>query len=213
MAEELQELLERIRREGVEQATRERERILQEAHREAERLVHEAERHAAELRQRAETDAKLTEQRAQAAIRQAARDIILALREELLRRLTGVVRSCVGEALSPEAMGQLIVAMQRAYLERKSDGESALEVLVGPRDLERLETHCRTALLQDLKVRPQLILAPEIGAGLKLGTGSGDLFLDVTDETVAELICAYVGPRLAALLRDEKEVNRPAANR
>jgi len=202
MAEELQSLLDRIQRDGVDKAAAEREQILTDARQEAAAIVHQAEAKAAELRRQAEADAALMENRAKAAIRQGARDILLALREELQRRLQAVILACTGEALSPGRMGELILAMQRAYLERRGNDEAPLEILLGAKDLENIDALCRGALGKDLKAQPHLAIGNDVGAGLKLGRKGDDLFVDVTDEAVTDLVCAYVGPRLAALLKD-----------
>ncbi len=202
MAEELQSLLDRIQRDGVDKATAEREQILATARQEAAAMVRQAEEKAAEMRRQAEADATLMENRAKAAVQQAARDILLALRAELQRRLQAVVLACTGEALTPERMGELIVTMQRAYLERHGNDDAPLDILLGAKDLENLEALCRGALGKDLKAQPHLTLGNDVGAGLKLGRQGEDLFVDVTDEAIADLVCAYVGPRLAALLKD-----------
>lgn len=205
MAEELQSLLDRIQHDGVQKATREKEQILEQASQEAAGLVRQAEAKAAELRKQAENDAKLTEQRAQAAIRQAARDILLALREDLQDRLRQIVRACAGDAMTPELMGQFVLAMQKAFLERKDAGDPTLEVLLNAKDKDRLEALCRGALAKELKAQPRLTLGHDLGAGLKLASKGSDLYFDFTDEALADLVCNYVGPRLAAILRDEKE--------
>jgi V/A-type H+-transporting ATPase subunit E len=204
MAEELQSLLDRIQRDGVQKATEEKEQMLQAARKEAEAIVRQAEERAAEVRKQAEGDAALTERRAHAAIRQGSRDILLALREELQQRLRTVVGACVGEAMTPERMGQLILAMQKAYLERPGSGDVALDVMLSAKDLAPLEALCRGALAKDLKTQPRLMLGHDLGGGLKLASKDQDLFFDFTDEAITDLVCAYVGPRLAALLRDEK---------
>lgn len=205
MAEELQSLLDRIQRDGVQKATEEKEQMLHAARGEAEAIVRQAEERAAEVRKQAEGDAALTERRAHAAIRQGSRDILLALREDLQQRLRTVVLACVGEAMTPERMGQLILAMQKAYLERSGGGEVTLDVMLNAKDLEALESLCRGALVKDLKTQPRLLQGNDLGAGLKLAVKDQDVFFDFTDESITDLVCSYVGPRLAALLRDEEK--------
>lgn len=202
MAEELQSLLDRIQRDGVQKAAAEQARMLEATRIATANLVRQAEQRADELRRQAEGEAKLTEQRANAAIRQGARDILLALREELQQRLRKVVRTCVGEAMTPELMGQLILAMQRAYLERPGNRAATLEVMLNAKDQERLSALCHGALGKDLQAQPRLTLGQNLGAGLKLGQQGEDLYLDFTDEAITDLVCAYIGPRLAAILTE-----------
>ena len=38
-------------------------------------------------------------------------------------------------------------------------------------------------------------------AGLKIGFQGGDVFFDFSDDALAEIICEFVGPKLAAVLK------------
>ena len=40
-----------------------------------------------------------------------------------------------------------------------------------------------------------------VSAGLQIGFKGTDVFLDFSDEALADVICAYVGPKLAAALK------------
>ena len=87
MSEELQGLLEKIHEEGIEKAAAEKDKILADAAREAETIVKTAKTEAEAIVKAAREEAEKSEKRAQATIRQAARDIILALKTELLERM------------------------------------------------------------------------------------------------------------------------------
>ena len=95
MAEELQNLLDKIHNEGIKKAEAERDAMLADARKQAEELVRKAREEADAVRKQAELDREALEKRAESAIRQAARDIILALKEELKRRLAEIRQSPV----------------------------------------------------------------------------------------------------------------------
>ena len=71
MAEELQQLLEKIQHDGVEKANAEAAAILAKAKAEAAAVLKDAETKAAALRAQAETDARAFEERARKTISQA----------------------------------------------------------------------------------------------------------------------------------------------
>ena len=56
-------------------------------------------------------------------------------------------------------------------------------------------------LNEDLRARTKILGETEMNGGLQLGFRDGDVFLDFTDEALADLLCAYVGPKLAAILK------------
>ena len=199
MPEELQSLLEKIQEDGVGKAEAEKERIISEAKTEAEKIIASAEKKAEEIMKKAEEKAARDVERAENSIRQAARDISLALNAELRSRLTNVAKECVGEAMTPELMGEMILKMQENYLSKFSEAPS-LELILNKKDIEKVEALIKGALLKDLKKTPELSLGNDFGAGIKIGFKGDDLFIDFSDEVIAELICGYVGPKLAAVL-------------
>ena len=90
MAEELQSLLEKIQRNGMEKAAAERDEILKNAQAKADSIISEAQSQAEDIRSNAQRDADALKQRAESAIRQAARDILLDLNVELKKRVEAI---------------------------------------------------------------------------------------------------------------------------
>jgi len=200
MAEELQNLLEKIQEEGVKKADSEKSKILSEAKSEAEKIIADAEKRAEDLIEKSEEDAKRNEERAANTIKQASRDIVIALNSELQDRLKNVVKECVGESMTPEMMGKLILAMQKNYIEKTGISEPGIEVLLNEKDREVMEKFIKSSLLSDLKSNPEISIGHDFTSGLKIGFKGNDLFFDFSDDALAEMICAYVGPRLAAII-------------
>jgi len=199
MAQELQGLLDRIQQEGLKKADSEKEKILADAKAEAEKIRKQAQDDADALLKKAQSDATGIEARAKAAIRQAARDMILSFKEDLQARLERLVKGAAAETLTPAFLGQILTAIAKSQT-----AETSLEVLVAKNDLDKLTELVRSSLVGELKTNPAIRLGADIGAGMKLNFGGNDVYFDFTDEAVAELICAYIGPRLAALLEPAK---------
>ncbi len=202
MSEDLKNLLDKIEKDGVAKAEAEKERILAEAKKEAKSIVEKAKLEAEAVIKKAKEDEAFNRERGEAAVRQAARDVALALEVEIKERLQRVVKACVDESMTPELMGKLIVEMQKKHLEEGGSGE--LETLFGAKDLEKMEKLFLGELKKDLKSRPELSLGHDFGAGLKIGFKGTDLFLDLSDEAITDLICDYIGPRLAEIIRGGK---------
>ena len=205
MSEELQSLLEKIKEDGVKQAESEKDKIISSAKSEAEKIIADAKKKADEIVKKSEQDAARNEERAANTIRQAARDIIIALNAELQERLKAVVRECVGKAMTPELMGKLILEMQKHYMEKAGDKEPSLDLLLHEKDLAEIEKLVKGSLAADLKNKPEISIGHDFAAGLKIGFKGDDLFFDFSDDALAEIICGYVGPRLAAIIQDKED--------
>ena len=205
MPEELQSLLEKIQEDGVQKADSEKKKILEEAKAEAEKIISDAKKKAEDIVKKSEQDAKRNEERAANTIKQAARDIVIALNSELQERLKAVVKECVGEAMTPELMGKLILEMQKNYMASAGDEGKGIDILLNKKDVEDMENHIKSSLLKNLKSAPEISIGHDFTAGLKIGFKGNDLFFDFSDDAIAEIICAYVGPRLAAVIQSDSD--------
>lgn len=199
MAEDLQGLLNRIQSEGVKKAEDEKARIVSAAKEEAAKIVADAKAKAEDIVKKAESDAAASESRAQATIQQASRDVILALKGELTARLKAVVKDCLGQALTPEALSRIILEMVKSGVQGKA-GVTGVELLLAKKDSDELERIVKGGLLSSLQAKPEISIGRGFSAGLKIGFTGSDVFFDLSDEALADIICEFVGPKLAAVL-------------
>ena len=95
MTEELQALLDRINEKGIEEADKEKERIIEEANAKARQIVEDAKTEANRIVEEAQKEAQLSEDKGREQLKQAARDIMLSLRETLQTSMTKVMKECL----------------------------------------------------------------------------------------------------------------------
>ena len=205
MAEELQSLLEKINEEGVKKAEEEKDKIIAAAKKKAEKIIADAKNKAEIIAKQSDADAKRNEERAADTIRQASRDIVLALNDELQNRLKSVVKECVGEAMTPEVMGTIVLEMEKSFLSGKSTEDAGIDILLSKKDLDNMVKLLKGSCGKNLKSNPDISLGKDFTAGLKIGFKGNDLFFDFSDDALAEMICTYVGPRLAEIINTDKK--------
>lgn len=100
--EELQSLLERINREGVEKADAEAKKIIDAANAKAADIVSAARREQAQAKTDAEKHAADYQRRADETIRQAARDTVIGVKDSVTRLLESVLVKDVDRQLQDE---------------------------------------------------------------------------------------------------------------
>ncbi len=205
MAEELQSLLEKINEEGVRKAEEVRNKIIADAKAEAERIVDSANAKAKEIARKVNEDSDTAKSRGEAAVRQAVRDITIALQQELTNRLRSVVKESTADAMTPELMGKVILEMARNYNARNPSSEASLEVVLSQKDRDSMEALLKTSLVNSLRKNPVITLGQNFASGFKISFKGSDVFFDFSDEAISEIICAYVGPRLAAVINSENK--------
>jgi len=194
MAEDLQGLLDRIQNEGIQKAEADREKLLTEAGAQAEKILADAKEEAEALVKKAQADAAAEQERAERTIRQAARDVIIGLNEDLKARLRRIVKSAIGQAMTPDLIKEIVLKMASSY---SSYNVSDLELILPAKEAESLKNALMLALVSDFKSQPDISFA----SGLKIGFAGQDDFQDFSDEALADIICEYIGPKLAAVLK------------
>lgn len=206
MAEELQSLLDKIHNEGIKKAEAARDAMLAEARQNADEILRRAREEADAIRKKAEQDRDALEKRAESAIRQAARDIVLALREELKRRLEKIVKTNIDGALTPDFMARLIAEVVRSVKNdpTRAAEATAINIMVAPATLSELETALRASLAADLAAGTELFPNQAAGRGFKISTAGNQVFFDFSDAALTEMISAYAGSRVGAMIGETR---------
>jgi V/A-type H+/Na+-transporting ATPase subunit E len=202
MAEELQGLLDRIYKEGVQKAETEKKELITQAKKEADAILKKANNDAENILKKAKEKAKKEEAKAKASIQQAARDIVITLKTELLERLNQCTKELVSETMTPELMSDIIIKMTDVFA--KSSGKDAeLNLMFSTKDLDKMTQYFKKNLASDLKRQPEILKSQDFGAGLQIGFKGSDVFLDFSDEALTNIISGYIGTRLASILNEK----------
>ena len=203
MAEELQSLLEKIQRDGIEKAAAERAEMLSAAEKEAEAIVAAAREEAAKLRSAAENEAEALKKRAESAIRQAARDILLDLKSELKKRLEAIVRTRLDEGLSADFMAGLVADIAKAVMSDPARSAGSLEVMAAPAKCEELTARLAAAVGADMVSKISVFPNSAAGRGLKISADGDQVFFDFSDSALTEMVCEYAGSKVSAVITAE----------
>src|SRR5215510_7829660 len=89
---QLQELIDKIKKDGIESASAEAGRIKHDAEAEAARIIQAAQKDAADIVSRGKADAERSERVGKAAIEQAARNLVLGFKAELQALLDRIIK-------------------------------------------------------------------------------------------------------------------------
>lgn len=198
MAEELQPLLDQIRKEGTEKAESEAAEILAQAKEKAAQTVRDAEAKAKELVAKAETDAEVFSQRSIATLEQSARDLLITVGQGIENIISEIVAESVDQALNIEVLEQMMVKMAQACTEKP--GETRIELLVGETDQAELVKFFAAKYSDKMINGLELHVDNEILKGFKVSFADDHVYLDFTQEAIAEALTAFLRPQLAEIV-------------
>lgn len=191
MAEDLQSLLEKIQRDGVEKAEAEASRILADAKAKADALVKAARDEAAAARVEAERASASYAERAAETVRQAARDVMIDLEGSVRKLLEHVLTGNVDAALArPETVSALMAAVIGEFAS-KGDIELATSAKLA------------AALKAQLASRPEIrvIIDETLETGFSVRLDGGRVEHAFTGEVLAGELARRLRPDLAKLVK------------
>ena len=189
MAEDLQGLLERINRDGVEKARAEADAIVADAKAKAADIVRRANEEAEAARAAAKVDAENYSRRAAETVRNAARDVVLGVKDAVTALFEKALAENVDKALADEGVVADLAA-------------EAVKGLVGPMDVAvppKLLPALKAKLASRGDVR--VVLDEALDAGFSVTLEGGRVEHSFTPDAIAEELAKLLRPDLAALLK------------
>ncbi|HCM27983.1 MAG: V-type ATP synthase subunit E [Treponema sp. GWB1_62_6] len=195
---QLQELIDKIKKDGIESASAEAARVRAEAEAEAKRIVEAGRREAADLVSKGKADAERSEKAGIAAVQQASRNLVLSFKAEMERLLEALVVRETAAAYSDDTLKAVIPELVKSWAAR---GQDSLDLLLPADSVARLDGFFKSALAAELKKGMEIKGERTLGAGFRIAARDGSAYYDFSADAVAELLSAYLNPRLAEILK------------
>ncbi len=200
MEMQLQELIEQIKKDGVEAAETQADAIVESAKAEAERIIADAQAKADKLMADAKAENEKTVKSGEDAIRQAGRNLLISFRESVSRELKAIVGEKVNGVYSSDAFAKLVINAVECWA-GKPEAED-ISVILNGSDLEKLEE----ALLAELKAKMlkgvTLKANDNFDGGFRIAVNNGAVYYDYSAEAVTDMLSGYLSPRVTALLKE-----------
>jgi V/A-type H+-transporting ATPase subunit E len=199
---QLQELIDRIKSEGIKTAEQESARIIKEAQHKANDIVAGAHDEASGIVAKAKQQVQRFEQTATEAVQQAARNTILSLRMRVIEIFDALLAEQTGQAYSREVLQEAIVSLIKAW---NKEQVANLEVLLSASDLKKIEKELKGRLSEELKKGLELKPFPELQAGFRIAMKDGSAYFNFSDQGIAEILSEYLNPKIAEIVQNAVE--------
>jgi V/A-type H+-transporting ATPase subunit E len=196
---QLQELIEKIKKDGIESASEEAARLKSQAEDEAKRIVEAARREAEAITAKAKTDAERTEKAGIAAVGQASRNVVLTFKGEIQAVLDKITARETASSLNDDLLKAVLPDILKGWAGKSGD---SLDLILNEDQLKKLSAYFTDKLAAELKKGLELKSDRNLSAGFRIANKDGSAYYDFSAESVAELLSAYLNPALAETLKD-----------
>lgn len=199
---QVQELIDKIRQDGIESASDSARKIREDAELEAKKILESARKEADLLVEKAKADVAKMEASSREALEQAARNCLIALRARLEAVFGAVTVRETGAAMSAEIIAKVLPEILSKWSATNSETP---ELLLPEAAMNDMEKSLRTALSAELSKGMIIRPVKDLDAGFRLAAKDGGLWWDYSAESLGELLAAYLNPRLAETIRSAVE--------
>lgn len=197
---QLQELIDKIKKDGVAAAEKKAADIISTAEANAEKIISDAKAQAEEIKKEAKLETERMEKASEEAIVQAGRNMLLTFKDSLINELDSLVQKETETAFSKDLMEKLVPEIVKAWV--KNTDASELSVLLSEKDLKTLESAFTSKLQAEIAQGLEIKADKSLSTGFRIGVKNGAAFYDYSAETLAEMFAAYLNPKVAALLKE-----------
>jgi len=201
---QVQELIDKIKQDGIKTATEEANRIKAEAETEARRIVESAKKEADDMISRAKQEADRNEKVGTAALQQASRNLVLSFRDEIQALLDKIINSSISASYNDDVIKAALPDLLKAWASKGGDN---LAVILPEGELSRLEGFFKDKLASELSKGVELKSNRKLPSGFRISNKEGSVYYDFSSEAVAGLLSAYLNPKLAELLKEAAKGN------
>ncbi|PIE34926.1 hypothetical protein CSA56_06305 [candidate division KSB3 bacterium] len=210
----VQELIGRLKDEGVQAGRQEAERLIDEARAKASKIVAEAREEAERLLQKAHIKNEAEKLNAHESLKVAVRDTEIELQTGLKKAFESHVKRLVSKEVQDEDfLRQLLFSIVSAGAEKIPE-EQSMEVLLPDNMLktndqgtavteagkERLRNFVRLGTSEMLREGVTLKASSEVSGGIILKLVDQDVVFDFSDNALSSLILKHLLPRYRAIV-------------
>jgi len=197
---QLQELIDQIKKDGVEAAESKAEAILDAAKAEAEKIVSEAQAQADKILLDAKKENEKTVKSGEDALRQAGRNLLISFRESVNKEVKAIINENVSAVYSSESFAELIVKAVESWTSKP--GTEEVTVILNSDDLKKLEETLVSGLKEKMQKGITLKANDNFDGGFRIAVNDGGAYYDYSAEAVTDMLSNYLSPKVTALLRE-----------
>ena len=197
---QLQELIDQIKKDGIEAAENEAASILAAAKVEAQKIVEEANSEADKIMANAKLENERLVKSSEDAIRQAGRNLLISFRESISKELNVILSEKVSDVYSSEAFSDLIINVIE-NLSSDKDSQN-IEVILNAETLRSLEDAVLAGLKEKMLNGVTLRANDNFDGGFRIAKKDGDAYYDYSTEAVVEMLSNFLSPKVTKLLKE-----------
>lgn len=197
---QLGELIEQIKKDGVEAAEAEAKSIIDSANADAEKIIASAKSEAEKILANAKLENERMVKSSEDAIRQAGRNLLISFRESVARELKAITEESVTAVYSSEALSEIII---QVIVSLAADPENDdIAVVLNEKDLAALEELLLAGIKEKMLSGVTLKASENFDGGFRIVLNNGSAYYDYSTDAVVDMLSNYLTPKIVKILKE-----------
>ncbi|MGR9105833.1 MAG: hypothetical protein ACU843_02780 [Gammaproteobacteria bacterium] len=205
----VQELIDRIRDQGVGAARERAEKIVRDAEAQAAKMLAEAKAEATQLRNDAKREIEAHRESANEALKLSARDTVLQLKSRVTSAFESFVQRLVTTSIRDEEFIRSLVLVLAGHSVDEFIRDKEIQILLSEtilsgRSEEKLRARGKESILSlssdMLREGIELLGSESVEGGARVRLVEDKLEIDLSDKAVSKMLSARLLPRFRAIL-------------
>ncbi len=179
---QIKDLVDSIKKDGIDAAKKESDKIIKQAQEKADAIVEKAKAEAEKIFENNKKEIEILRESAFVSARQARRDAVLSFKSEIEKQYQRILTQNVKNALDDKALSSMI----KAAISDRDVSELTAEV---SEVSETLKSQLAEEIKNGLEIKP----VKNIDAGFRIAAKDGSGFFDCTDDEIAKMLMPFFG--------------------
>ncbi len=190
-------IIEEIRSKGVSEAQAKATSIISEAEEQSRNLLRDADIEAKKRLLAADEQVQQLEERTKAALKQAHRDLLLAVENDLKTKVSGYLAAEVNASLHGKTLQDTIVQVFSKWESK----EGSVDLILNEKDEKELAASLVKELQKDAQAGLQLLASASVPSGFKVSIKDSSVIYDFTGKEISDALGNYLNTGLVELLK------------
>lgn len=196
MAQQIQDLVASIQKEGIDKANEQAAQIISDAKERAKEIISDAKKEANKKISDADKEIALRDQSAQASLQQASRDVQLSLRKAISSQLDSLLVAKAGKAFT----GKNLIKLIKTVISLDLIDSSKTELQVSEEEFKNLASELTKEFGDEIKKGLEIKPVKNVNVGFRLAEKDGSGYFDFSDEATAKLMKPFLSPAIADIV-------------
>ena len=195
MEVKIENLIEKIKSEGIEKANDEANNIISEAKSQSEIIINEAKKKADKIIADGKHQVDQYKKTAEDELKQISRDMVLHLKAKIIHIIENLLKKELTGTLDPQFLYKLITDIILQWIKNEH-----VDIVLAEKDLQQLESLLISQFKEETHKGINLKINTDMTSGFMIKKKDGDISYDFTAEAISDYLKKQLSPRLREIL-------------